>query len=177
MSSRLQIGGSGGQGIMLMGQLLGFAAYLGGSNVTFFPTYGPQQRGGTSGCRIVFSEEDIYEIKPDIVDCFIAMNEDALNKYLPRLRKDGVLILNTSQISDAPNMVYKVIAIDADCIAEQAGNARAANMVMLGAYIAVTGMVNSEDLILAMQKKIPGKEEYWESNTAAILTGMKEVNP
>jgi 2-oxoglutarate ferredoxin oxidoreductase subunit gamma len=69
---------------MLMGQMLGLAAQNQGLNATFFPTYGPQQRGGTSGCRVVISNDNIYSPIPNEVDIFVVMNQEAHDKYLHR---------------------------------------------------------------------------------------------
>jgi 2-oxoglutarate ferredoxin oxidoreductase subunit gamma len=147
MENRLTIAGSGGQGVMLIGQLLSLAAWEAGKQVSFFPTYGPQQRGGVSSCRIVFSDEAIFNTKPNIVDIFIGLNEEGVLHYGSRLKLEGILLLNSSQAHTVAGMRAEVYEIEADRIALELGNPKSANMVMLGAYLGISGSVQVDTVM------------------------------
>jgi 2-oxoglutarate ferredoxin oxidoreductase subunit gamma len=136
--------GSGGQGILLMGQMVSLAAMYEEKSTTFFPSYGPEMRGGTANCTVVVSEKPvgcpiIYE--SDIV---IAMNLPSMLKFEPTLKPGGTMFLNKSIIHQAPKRdditIYEIPAND---IAIELGNPRVANMVMLGAFTRKTGVIGT----------------------------------
>ena len=134
--------GSGGQGVLLMGQMVTRAAMMENRSSTFYPSYGPEMRGGTANCTVVVSDKTvscplIYE-----ADYVVAMNLPSLIKFEPMLRPGGVMLLNSSWITQKPSRgditVHSVAAND---LATELGNARVANMVMLGAFVRTTNVV------------------------------------
>jgi 2-oxoglutarate ferredoxin oxidoreductase subunit gamma len=137
------IAGFGGQGVMLIGNLLAYAGMEAGLNVTYIPVYGPEMRGGTANCTVVVSEEEIGSpiIKSPV--SLIVMNGPSLDKFQPRLQDQGTLILNSSLVD--PNLAQKervrAYAVPANEIADRIGNTKMANMVALGAYVQATGVM------------------------------------
>lgn len=137
------IAGFGGQGVMLIGNLLAYAGMEQGLNVTYIPVYGPEMRGGTANCTVVVSDQDIGS--PIILRplSLIIMNRPSLDKFQPRLQDGGVQIINSSLV--APDLAekdrVKTYAVAANEIADKIGNARMANMVALGAYVQVSGVL------------------------------------
>lgn len=137
------IAGFGGQGVMLMGDLLAQSAMAQGLNVTYMPVYGPEMRGGTANCTVVISEEEIGSPIIRRPVGLIIMNRPSLDKFQPRLQDNGVQVLNTSLVDPGlaePNRV-RTVKVPANEIADQLGNARMANMVALGAYVKATGVL------------------------------------
>lgn len=137
MRQEVIISGFGGQGVVKAGVLLANAAMLEGNFCTHFPSYGAEMRGGTANCSVVVSTEEIASPIINQPDTIIVMNEPSLTKFEPRLKKNGLLIYNSSLISRYPSRTdVEVIPIPANEIAERIGTVRSANMVMIGTYIA-----------------------------------------
>ena len=162
--------GSGGQGVLLMGQMVTYAAMLEDKSSTFFPSYGPEMRGGTANCTVVVSDKTvscplIYE-----ADCVVAMNLPSLIKFEPTLKSGGILLLNKSIIhQDAKREDIKVYDVPANDLASDLGNVRVANMVMLGAFIRTTGVVSSESIEKVIHKTFGEKKaELLELNIKAF---------
>ncbi|EGY25203.1 MAG TPA: 2-oxoacid:ferredoxin oxidoreductase subunit gamma [Desulfovibrio sp.] len=137
--------GFGGQGVMLIGNLLAYAGMNAGLNVTYIPVYGPEMRGGTANCTVVVSDEDIGSPIIQRPKSLIVMNQPSLDKFQPRLEDGGVQVLNSSLV-DASQAEARVrtVAVPANDIADKLGNTKMANMVALGAYVRATGVVDLE---------------------------------
>ncbi|WP_038051499.1 2-oxoacid:acceptor oxidoreductase family protein [Pseudothermotoga elfii] len=169
--------GFGGQGVMLMGQVLAQAAMNQGKHTTWFPSYGPEMRGGTANCTVVVSDEPVASPVVDTPLEVVAMNIPSLLKFEPKLKKDGYLFINTSVIDRKPQRNdVKVIEIPANDIAEKLGNVKVANMVVLGAFVYTTKCTEVDSLIEAMKYKLSAKNsEIIELNVKAIFEGVKHV--
>jgi 2-oxoglutarate ferredoxin oxidoreductase subunit gamma len=168
--------GFGGQGIMLIGDILAYAAMLEGKRVTYMPTYGVEMRGGTANCTIMVSDEEIGSPMTGHPHAVIVMNAPSLTKFQPRVRQNGFLLVNTSLI-DA-NQVNRsdidVLLLPANEIALELGNDKMANMVALGGYIERTQVVSMESIKKTLPKAIA--ERYHKTiplNTKAIETGAQ----
>jgi 2-oxoglutarate ferredoxin oxidoreductase subunit gamma len=131
------IAGFGGQGIILAGRVLAYTAMQAGAEVTYIPAYGAEVRGGTSNCTVIFGDNPIASPLASEPDSLIMMNKASLTKFAPRLKKGGLLIINSSLIKDKinPEKTTDIIEIPADDIAFDLGNPKVANMVALGAYL------------------------------------------
>lgn len=139
--------GFGGQGVLLIGNLLAYAGMKEKLNVTYIPVYGVEMRGGTANCTVVLSDEEIGS--PIIMrpKSLIILNRPSLDKFQPRLVDGGIQIVNSSLVD--PELVdksgrIKTVLIPANELADKVGNARAVNTIMLGAYVAATGVVKLE---------------------------------
>jgi len=137
MQTDLIISGFGGQGTLYAGQLLSYAAMDAGKFVTWIPSYGPEMRGGTANCTVVVSDDEIGSptvLYPTVV---LAMNLPSLDKYEPLVKSGGWLIVNESMVNREPTRKdIHIIMVPANKIAQDLGNERAANLVMLGAVMA-----------------------------------------
>jgi len=170
------IAGFGGQGVMLAGKLLACTAMKGGREVTYMPSYGAEVRGGTANCMVIIAERKIASplvIKPDSL---IVMNKASLNKFAPRIKAGGLLIMNSSLIDTEPQVdgTIDVLAVPADDIAVELGNQKAANMVALGAYLERKGFFSAD----AAAASLPGvlAKRYHQTlpvNTKALRRGAK----
>jgi 2-oxoglutarate ferredoxin oxidoreductase subunit gamma len=135
--------GFGGQGVMLIGNLLAYAGMEQGLNVTYIPVYGPEMRGGTANCTVVVSDDAIGSPIIRSPMGLIIMNRPSLDKFQPQLKDGGVLVVNSSlidpELADAKRV--KLVAVPANEIADSLGNTRMANMVALGAFVNATGIL------------------------------------
>ena len=140
------IAGFGGQGIMLAGKLLAQTAMMAGKEVTYMPSYGAEVRGGTANCMVVIAEKEIACPVVGSPDSLIVMNKASLNKFAPRLKNDGLLIMNSSLIDSEPQVddSVEVIAVPADELAVEMGSQKSANMVALGAYLQKRGYLSPD---------------------------------
>jgi 2-oxoglutarate ferredoxin oxidoreductase subunit gamma len=173
----LIIAGFGGQGVMLMGQVLATAAMIEDKHSTWLPSYGPEMRGGTANCTVVISEEMIGSPIADTPNSVIAMNIPSLLKFEEKLSPEGLLIINTSVVDREPSRKdIQVAKIDANKIAEDIGNLRVANMVILGAYVEKTGIISMESIEKAFERKLTGKKaKLIDMNIKAVKAGMEAV--
>ncbi len=159
MTEQVILAGFGGQGVLLAGQVLAYAGFLENKNVSWLPSYGPEMRGGTANCMVIVSDEDVGS--PVIVeaDAVIVMNRPSLDKYEKYLKKDGLLIVNSTLIEEkAQRDDIKVLYVPANELAEQAGSIKAANMVALGAYIRQSAVLPKESVLDALER-ILGKKK------------------
>jgi len=160
MTERVIMAGFGGQGMMLLGKLLAAVAMDEGREVTFFPSYGAEVRGGTAHCHVVISDEPIYSPIVERADSLIIMNQPSYGKFRPRLKPGGLLLLNTSMADPDPAQergspcVY--LSIPATDTANQLGNVRVANVVMLGAYAAVRPVLPSRAILAGLEAQLTG---------------------
>ena len=140
--------GSGGQGIMLMGQMVASAAIHEEKATTFFPSYGPEMRGGTANCTVIVSDKPISSPLISESDCVIAMNLPSMLKFEPTLKPGGILLLNKSLIhQDHKRSDITVYEIPASDLATELGNPRVANMIMLGAFVRTSNVISSDAVI------------------------------
>lgn len=172
------ISGFGGQGILLAGQLLAQAGMEKGLNVTFFPSYGVEMRGGTARCTVVISDEEIGSPIVDQPSCVIAMNQPSFLRYLDSVAEGGFLIVNSSlaRIEDAARDDIRVHSVPMSELAIELGNPRLANMVGMGAFARLSGIVGPEEIARAMEVVIPARNRsFIPMNEKAILEGARFV--
>ncbi len=170
------ISGFGGQGILLAGQLLAEAAMEKGLNVTFFPSYGVEMRGGTARCTVVLSDEEIGSPIVDSPMCVIAMNQPSLLRFQEVLLEGGLLIVNSSlaRVEDITRNGIRVHQVPMSELALELGNARLTNMVALGAYAQLSGAIGAEELGEALGSVISSRNQALiPLNRKAILEGAR----
>ncbi|MFN2343398.1 MAG: 2-oxoacid:acceptor oxidoreductase family protein [Desulfonatronovibrio sp.] len=172
------IAGFGGQGVMLIGNLLAYSAMESGLNVTYIPVYGPEMRGGTANCTVVISDEDIGSpiIKNPL--SLIAMNRPSLDKFQPMVQDQGVVIVNSSLVDMelADNDRLKVFSVPANEIADKIGNTRMANMVALGAYAQATGILEIDVVQKSLEHVISAHYSHLiPKNAEALSAGAEAV--
>jgi 2-oxoglutarate ferredoxin oxidoreductase subunit gamma len=150
---------------------------LEGKEVTWFPSYGAEMRGGTANCTVIISDELIGSPVVTNPDMLIVMNEASANKFLPRLKKDGLFLFDSSLIKEpALRNDVENLGVPAVEISSRIGNTKSANMVLLGALIAKTGILNERSVADAIDKSMPDrKKKVMELNKEAILEGVKFI--
>jgi len=177
ISEKVIIAGFGGQGVMLMGQLLSYTATAKEMNTLWFPSYGPETRGGTANCSVTISETSVNSPVISTPDSIIIMNKPSLDKFQPKLRSGGHLFLNTSLVKDVVlREDVNVHNIPVNDIAMELGNLQVANMVMLGAYLEITKVFDPESVLEVLKKKFTGKKaKFIGINKKALEAGKQAV--
>jgi 2-oxoglutarate ferredoxin oxidoreductase subunit gamma len=166
--------GFGGQGLMFIGKLLAYCAMKRGLYVTWIPSYGPEMRGGTANCTVVISDEPIGSPVISSPEAAIIMNNPSLEAFEPKLKSGGLLFINSNLVTrEVKRKDIEVVAVPANDAAVEAGEKRAANMAILGAYVAKTGIITEEDLINGFRELFGAKTEYLNVNMKAFEKGMK----
>jgi len=156
MYQDVMIAGFGGQGVLLAGKLLAYAGMIEGKHVTWFPSYGAEIRGGTANCTVIISSDEIGSPVVQSPSAMLIFNEASFKKFEKRIKPGGQLFLNTSLVQEPSTRTdITRIEVKANDIAEDLGDSRIANMVMLGAFLKITGVVALESVLTALQKALP----------------------
>ena len=172
------IAGFGGQGIMLTGKLLAQTAMEAGKEVTYMPSYGAEVRGGTANCMVVIAEKKIACPVVGKPDSLIVLNKASLNKFGPRLKNNGLLIMNSSLIDTEPNLddSIEIVPVPADELAVELGSPKSANMVALGAYLQKRGQLTADGAAQALPDVLAKRyHKTLPVNTKALHRGAEFV--
>lgn len=175
MQTDVIISGFGGQGTLYAGQLLSYAAMDEGKHVTWIPSYGPEMRGGTANCTVVVSDEEIGSptvLYPQVV---LAMNLPSLDKYEPLVKSGGWLIVNESMVNrEVTRKDIHVVMVPANKIAQEIGNEKSANMVMLGAMMANLHILPEGTLERALEAHTAERlKRFVQVNAKALAAGYQ----
>ncbi len=175
METNLLVAGFGGQGVMTLGKFLASATCDStDKNVTFFPSYGAEQRGGTANCYVVISDEMVGTPVGDKMDDLIVMNDPSLNKFLGILKPGGTLFINSSIVSsDIPRDDIKVVKAPVTELALEMGNSKVLNVIMLGVYVGYTEVVAPEIVWDTIEHKLGKKPKLLPLNKAAFEKGLE----
>jgi 2-oxoglutarate ferredoxin oxidoreductase subunit gamma len=173
MHESVIMSGFGGQGILLMGQLLCYAGMHEGLKVSWMPSYGPEMRGGTANCTVMLSSSRIGSPVTHYPSSLVAMNKASLKKFEATIEAGGFLVINSSLVDrDSQRPDLTVVWIPANQIAEEAGTPQVSNMAALGAYVAGKRVVSLESVILALRQMIPEhRKELMAANEEALKRG------
>ncbi len=175
METSIIISGFGGQGTLFAGQLLTYAALDYNKVCTWIPSYGPEMRGGTAHCTVIISDEEIGSPLVRYPDAVVAMNLPSLDKYETKVKAGGVMVANSSLINrQAERPDITALYIPGNEIAEELGNSRITNMVMLGALLQLMPVLPLEVLKGALENHMPERNrKYLPLNYQALDTGAK----
>ena len=177
MTEKSFFAGFGGQGIVSLGQLWVYFAMQEGKNVTFFPFYGAEKRGGIARASVIISDEEIASPLVTMPDSALVMNSDSLPLCEKMLKEGGLMVINSSLVKEEPGRGgLKAVKIEASGIAEQIGNVRFANMVALGAMAKLTSALVLTDIEGILKKFFPpDKHQFIPMNMREIQAGYNAV--
>jgi len=169
------ISGFGGQGILSAGRLLAYAGMLEGKNVSWLPSYGPEMRGGTANCHVIISDDPVGSPILNSATALMVMNGPSLDKFENIVEPGGVIITDSSLVTRSPKRTdVKVYEIPATQMASDMGNLTYANIIMLGKFLEVTGIVSKDTFEKALRKVLPEKYHYMIADEIkALEAGMK----
>ena len=178
MDSNVLIAGFGGQGVLFTGQLYSNACMNEGLNVTWFPAYGAEMRGGTVNCTVCMSDDEIACAFVDKPTNVIALNAPSFERFESQIKTGGIMIVNSSLVKAEPkrkDITYKFVPLTE--IATELGNAKMTNVVSLGAFIKALPIVKKESVIALLKEKLTGKKaQMLEGNILALEKGYSAVN-
>ncbi len=171
------LAGYGGQGMLLCGQILAYAAMKDGFNVTWLPTYGPEMRGGAAACSVVISEKPIGSPVIERADAVIAMSQPAFDRYQDDVADGGFILYNEGLVTISEKREnVKYVGVDYAKMASDLGNAKTSNMIVLGSVNALLSCVGVPALKEGLQYKFGGKKaEVIALNEKAIEVGAQAV--
>ncbi|MFH1027916.1 MAG: 2-oxoacid:acceptor oxidoreductase family protein [Pseudomonadota bacterium] len=172
------IAGYGGQGVLLAGNLLSYAAIVEGNNVSFFPAYGVEKRGGSAMCTVVFAEGDTGSPIVGNPSVTVCLNQLSFDKYAQKVKPGGVCIVNSSlvNVGDYSADCVELVQVPMNQLALDLGDVRMVNMVACGAYAAKSGALKLESLGEALKKALPERNHVLiPANIAALKAGAAAV--
>lgn len=177
MKEEIVIAGFGGQGVLSMGKILAYAALMDGLEVTWMPSYGPEQRGGTANVTVVLSDRPISSPVLDSYDTAVVLNQQSLDKFETAVKPGGTLIYDSYGVHRVPTRtdinVYRVDAMEATF---EMDNAKSYNMIVLGALLKIKPVVPIESVIKGLKKTLPERHHHLiPMNEDALTRGMRLV--
>ncbi|MCK9324000.1 MAG: 2-oxoacid:acceptor oxidoreductase family protein [Bacteroidales bacterium] len=177
MTEEIIIAGFGGQGVLSMGKILAYSGIMQDQEVSWFPSYGPEMRGGTANVTVILSDERISSPVLQKYDTAILLNQQSLDKFEQSVKPGGVLIYDTNGLTRFPErtdiQVYRVDAADA---ATKTESSKTFNMIVLGAFLKIKPIVRLENVRKGLEKSIPPRYSHLiEANEKAIGVGQEIV--
>ncbi len=174
---KIIIAGFGGQGVVLAGNVLAQSALIENKNVAAMVSYGAEVRGGTANCTIILSDHEIASPVVENPTIAIILNQPSLDKFEDEVTKNGLIILNSSLVQrEVKRKDLQVIKIPATDIANELGNAKVANLVMIGAFIKKTNLLGLNTISENLTNFFPkSKQDLVEVNKQALRKGAELV--
>lgn len=177
MKKEIIIAGFGGQGVLSMGKILAYAALTGDLEVTWMPSYGPEQRGGTANVTVILSDEAISSPIVDTYDIAVILNQQSLDKFEHAVKPGGILIFDPYGIHRMPQRSdISIIPVNAMDATIEMGNSKSYNMILLGALLKASPVVSVENVMDGLKKALPERHHHLlPANKAAITRGLELV--
>ncbi len=173
MDLHVRVAGFGGQGVLLLGEILAEAGLDAGMEVSWLPSYGPEMRSGTSNCHVRLSREPIDSPLVTVPNFLVAMNEPSLRKFDLSVKPGGWVIYNGETFPpECERKDVNVLALNFTQAADELGDARAANMVMLGALLEITGALAQPHIDAAL-KRLVKSQRWYELDERALARGRE----
>lgn len=177
MKEEIIIAGFGGQGVLSMGKILAYAGLMDGLEVTWMPSYGPEQRGGTANVTVILSDSMISSPVLDTYDTAVILNQQSLDRFESKVKPGGTLIYDPYGIHRAPERkdinIYRVDAMEATF---EMSSAKTYNMILLGALLGIKPLVPVESVMKGLKKTLPERHHHLlDINRDAIMRGVALV--
>ncbi len=177
MTYEIVISGFGGQGVLSMGKILAYSGLMESKEVSWMPSYGPEQRGGTSNVTVIVSDENVSSPVVNQYDIVIALNQPSLDKFAPRVKKGGILIYEPNGIHTMTDRKdIQIYEVDATTESVKLGNDKSFNMIILGGLLKIAPVVKLESVITGLKKSLPERHhKLIPMNEEAINIGMSVI--
>lgn len=175
MKEEIIIAGFGGQGVLSMGKILAYAALMNDKEVTWMPSYGPEQRGGTANVTVIVADSPISSPIVDSYDTAVLLNQQSIDKFEKAVKPGGLLIYDPSGIHHPPTRTdITIVSVDALGATINLGNAKGYNMVMLGALLGLKPIVSLDNVLTGLKKALPERHHHLiPVNEKALMAGME----
>ena len=177
MEKNFIIAGFGGQGVLLAGTILANSFMLNGKNVTWYPCYGAEMRGGTVNCEIVVSDTEVSSVHKKDADYALVLNQQSFDKFVNRLKSGGTIIANSTLVAETkPRADVNYVFAPMGDIANELGTSKITNMVALGVLSSVVKVVDKEYIALGFEKVMgEKKKDLLPLNKKALEAGVEAV--
>ena len=170
---RIKVAGFGGQGVLMLGEVLVEAGLDAGYEVSWLPSYGPEMRSGTSNCHVRLGNRPIDSPLVSRPNVLLALNEPSLRKFLPAVEEGGIVLYNGSEIpADCARRDVRTVALPFTELGDELGAAKVGNIVMLGALLEATGMLEQDRVVTALKRLVHPR--FFDLDLAALARGRKE---
>ncbi len=175
MKEEIVIAGFGGQGVLSMGKILAYAGLMDKLEVTWMPSYGPEQRGGTANVTVILSDKPISSPVLDTFDTAVVLNQQSLDKFQSKVKPGGTLIYDPSGIHHLPTRTdIKIVPVDAMTAAIELNNSKTYNMILLGALLKTRPVVEIDAVLRGLKKTLPERHHHLiPLNEQALRKGME----
>ena len=177
MTHEIVIAGFGGQGVLSLGKILAYSGLMENKEVSWMPSYGPEQRGGTSNVTVIVSDEKVSSPVVNQYDIVIALNQPSLDKFAPRVKTGGILIYEPNGIhTKTTRDDIRIYSVDATEEALKLGNDKAFNMIILGGLLKIVPVVKLDSVVAGLKKSLPERHhKLIPMNEEAIKIGMTAI--
>ena len=177
MTEEIIVAGFGGQGVLSLGKILAYSGIMQDMEVSWFPSYGPEMRGGTANVTVILSDERVSSPVLNEFDTGILLNQQSVDKFEPAIKPGGLLIYDGNGITIHPSRkdisIYRVDAADE---ASKMSTTRTFNMIVLGGYLRIKPVVKMENVLAGLKKSLPARYHHLlPVNEEAIKRGMEVV--
>ena len=178
MTEEIIVAGFGGQGVLSLGKILAYSGIMQDMEVSWFPSYGPEMRGGTANVTVIISNDRISSPVLNEFDTAIVLNQQSIDKFEPAVKKGGLLIYDGNGVTTHPSRKdINIYRIDAADEAAKMSTTRTFNMIVLGGYLKVKPIVKMENVLAGLKKSLPPRYHHLIAvNEEAIKRGMEIIN-
>jgi len=179
MTEEIIIAGFGGQGVLSMGKILAYSGIMQDQEVSWMPSYGPEMRGGTANVTVILSDDRISSPYLKVYDSAIVLNQQSMDKFEESVKPGGVLLYDPNGITHHPTRTdITIYQINGNKLADEMGNKKIFNMVVLGAFLKIKPIVKFDNVIEGLKKSLPERYHHLlPINKDAITKGMESVEP
>lgn len=178
MTYEIIIAGFGGQGVLSMGKILAYSGLMEGKEVSWMPSYGPEQRGGTSNVTVIISDDTVSSPVVNDYDIVVALNQPSLDKFASHVKPGGVLIYDSNGIHHVPKIEgIEIYEVDATNEATRMGNSKVFNMLILGSMLSTRPLLDANSIELGLKKSLPERHhKLIPMNMEALAKGKDLLN-
>ncbi len=179
MTEEIIIAGFGGQGVLSMGKILAYSGLMQGQEVSWMPSYGPEQRGGTANVTVILSDERISSPVLNHYDTAIILNQPSLERFESLVKPGGTLIFDSNGFHKMPTRTdINIYKIDATECAMATNQTKTMNMIILGGLLKIRPIVEIDNVLKGLKKSLPKRHHHMlPANEKAIQTGMELIAP
>jgi len=177
MTEEIIIAGFGGQGVLSMGKILAYSGIMQDKEVSWYPSYGPEMRGGTANVTVIISDDHVSSPVLNEYDTAILLNQQSLDKFESKVKKGSLLLYDGNGISRHPERTdIEIYRVDATDEAAKMSTTRTFNMIVLGAYLKIKPLLELKNIIKGLKKSLPARYQHLiPVNEQAIQRGMEIV--
>jgi len=176
MTEEIIIAGFGGQGILSMGKILAYSGIMQDMEVSWMPSYGPEMRGGTANVTVIISDERVSSPVLNNYDSAIVLNQQALDKFEPKVKPGGVLLYDSNGITRHPDRKdIHIYLIDATEESSKMSATKTFNMIVLGGFLKIKPIVEMKNVLAGLKKSLPARHHHLLGTNEKALTRGAEI--